>query len=219
MRRIPDRGPGAVLGYTFALAFAFCFFVVVLGIYLEWERPLGLGLVIGGGVGVVVAVWLVWGYNRFLWKVEEVSGGRLELTGDEWTGQPPIEREVKEVVRPVPVYGPWQHRQAQPPQPPVKSDEPTFKAPSGNLVTWEEMEDFASRAPVRGTTFTGYWREVYELAGYDDPHIHWQDVIDLWHIFGCCSERKERHKVKWLAQTHEAAMQALGTARANRPTP
>ena len=102
---------------------------------------------------------------------------------------------------------------------PIADSEPTFKAPSGQLVTWSELEDFARRAPVRGTTFTGYWREAYELAGYGEPLAHWQDVVDLWHIFGCCTERKERHTVRWLAQTHEEAVQRLGTARADRPTP
>jgi len=219
MRQIPNYGPIAVLLYAFALFVALVVFITALGMWFKWDRPLLAGVVFGGGAGVVVAVWLVIGYNRFLWKVEKISKGRLELTGDQWTGQPPAAPEVQIVERPFPVYAP-RRPEAQPlPPSPVSSSRPTFKAPSGNLVTWDELEEFAKRVPIRGTSFTSYWREAYELAGYEDPHGHWQDVVDLWHIFGCCNERKERHTVKWEARTHEEAMQALGTAWHNRPTP
>lgn len=225
MRQVPNYGPVAVLLYAFALFVVLAVFITALGMWFKWDRPLLAGVVLGGGAGVAVAVWLVIGYNRFLWKVEKMSKGRLELTGDNHTGRPPAEPKVQEVVRPFPVWQPSHSARPQAAAPLAPSPElarerePIFKAPSGRNVTWKELEEFAARVPIRGTSFTGYWREAYELAGYEDPHGHWQDVVDLWHIFGCCDERKERHTVKWKARTHEEAMRALGTANANRPTP
>lgn len=190
MRRFADRGPLEVAGYAFTLAIAFLVFSAALGAYLGWDAPLLLGLVIGSAAGVLTAALLIWDYNKLLWKIEEWSQGKVELTGDNVTGKPPVQSPEQQAAR----------------------KKPGIYAPSGRYILLIDLLRFAKLAPQVETTFRGYWSQQWE-------HHHWQDVMDIWHERGCVEKHRERHKAKWLAETYEEAWRKLMASYTGHPTP
>ena len=205
MRRFADRGPGEVAVYAATLAVAFLVFSAALGVYLGWDAPLLLGLVIGSAAGVLATILLVWDYNRLLWKIEEWSKGAIELTGDDISGKPPA--QPRSVPRPFPVTQGRQHANRTAP-----AQEPLMRAPSGRDVTMHDLLEFAKLAPRVKPTYQGYWKQHWE-------HEYWGDIMDIWAIFECVEPRQERHTSRWLAETYEEAARLLATAYSDRPTP
>jgi len=84
-------------------------------------------------------------------------------------------------------------------------------APSGREVSVNDLTTFIRLAPKITPA-----SEVWKARGWQHPH--WQDVVDVWAMFGVMAEREERIKTRILVEDFTEAMMQLSTWL-NAPTP
>jgi len=155
-----------------------------------------------GPVGIRPPEWGI------LWPWSEVPSDEPEVVVQ-------VVEKVVEVPRPVPTpsNGKTQVVPELPPDPKRvwRNDDKMLHAPSNRLVRVSDLVTFIKNAPRLGPAFS-VWKRRKRADGTEWDLDTWQDVIDVWALYGIVSKRENGKKTRILVSDFTEAMGMLSSA-------